>query len=83
MYFATIKGRYETFPVFLTAESEEEVEAVLRHIEEAVSGGFLPAAPAEKACEFCDYRPVCGPYEEVRAKRKKRLSALHALRSLR
>jgi len=25
----------------------------------------------------------CGPYEEVRAKRKKRLSALHTLRTLR
>jgi CRISPR/Cas system-associated exonuclease Cas4 (RecB family) len=84
LYFATVKGRYETVPVFLTAESEEEIEAVLQQIEEAVSGGFLVAAPAEDACEFCDYRPVCGPYEEVRAKQhKKPLGALHALRSLR
>jgi ATP-dependent helicase/nuclease subunit B len=83
LYFATIKGRYEIFPVFLTAESEAEIETVLQHIEEAVTGGFLVAAPEEDACEFCDYRPVCGPYEEVRAKRKKRLGALHTLRSLR
>lgn len=61
LYFATIKGRYETVPVLLTGESEEEIEAVLRHIEEAVMGGFMPAAPAENACEFSDYRPVCGP----------------------
>lgn len=83
LYFATIKGRYETFPVFLTAQSEAEIETVLQHIEKAVTDGFLVAAPAEDACEFCDYRPVCGPYEEVRAKRKKRMEALKALRSLR
>jgi ATP-dependent helicase/nuclease subunit B len=83
LYFATIKGRYETVPVLLSAESENEIEEVLRHIEEAITGGFLLAAPAEKACDFCDYRPVCGPYEEVRAKRKKRMTELYALRTLR
>ena len=83
LYFATVKGRYETVPVLLTVESEAEIEDVLHHIEGAISGGFLPAAPAEDACSFCDYRPVCGPYEELRAKRKKRLTDLNELRKLR
>ena len=46
--------------------------------------GFLPAAPAKDACRWCDYRPVCGPYEEqrVRRKPKDRLADLQRLRGL-
>jgi ATP-dependent helicase/nuclease subunit B len=29
-------------------------------------------APSKGACDYCDYRPVCGPYEELRARRKDR-----------
>ena len=36
----------------------------------ALSDGFLPAAPAEGDCEWCDYRRVCGPYEETRVAMK-------------
>jgi len=42
-----------------------------------------PAAPAPRGCEWCDYRPLCGPYEELRTSRIKRqdmLAPLHALR---
>ena len=47
--------------------------------------GFLPAAPGERACTWCDFRPVCGPREEERTKRKsrERLADLEALRSMR
>jgi hypothetical protein len=27
----------------------------------------LPPAPRERACEWCDFREVCGPNEERRA----------------
>ena len=30
----------------------------------------LRAAPAERACTWCDFRPVCGPREEERITRK-------------
>jgi hypothetical protein len=33
---------------------------------------MLPPAPAEKACAFCDFLPVCGPNQERRARRKSR-----------
>ena len=44
----------------------------------------LPAAPAENACRWCDYRAVCGPYEVIRTERKPpdRLGDLIRLRSL-
>jgi hypothetical protein len=48
----------------------------------ALANAFLPAAPADKACVYCDYLHVCGPYEEERTKRKKQeeLLPLKALR---
>ena len=47
-----------------------------------------PAAPGRRgrysACDFCDSRVVCGPYEEERVARKPQaeLDALKALREL-
>jgi hypothetical protein len=43
---------------------------VLEAIDYAVGNGLLPANPREDACQYCDYRPICGPYEEQRVKRK-------------
>jgi hypothetical protein len=58
---------------------------VLEIIDRSVETGFLPAAPSERACTWCDFRPVCGPREEERTKRKtrERLADLEALRSMR
>jgi CRISPR/Cas system-associated exonuclease Cas4 (RecB family) len=44
----------------------------LEIIDRAVELGMLPPAPAEKACTFCDFLPVCGPNQERRARRKAR-----------
>ena len=46
------------------------------------AAAFSPAAPAERACTWCDFRPVCGPREEERVQRKARdrLADLEALR---
>jgi ATP-dependent helicase/nuclease subunit B len=44
----------------------------LEIIDRAVALGMLPPAPAEKACAFCDFLPVCGPNQERRARRKSR-----------
>ena len=43
------------------------------------------AAPAERACTWCDFRPVCGPREEERVKNKAadKIADLEALRSMR
>jgi hypothetical protein len=44
----------------------------LEIIDRAVELGALPPAPAERACRFCDFVPVCGPDQERRARRKSR-----------
>ena len=40
----------------------------------SIAGPFLPAAPRKRECEWCDYRVVCGPYEELRTGRKPKQS---------
>ena len=58
---------------------------VLEIVDRAVETGFLAAAPGDRACTWCDFRPVCGPREEERVGRKThdRLADLDALRSMR
>ena len=58
---------------------------MLAIIDRAVERGFLPPAPQERACFWCDFRPVCGPLEEerIRHKAKDPLADLEALRGMR
>ena len=56
--------------------------AVLGVIDRAIERGFLPPAPRRNACGFCDFRMICGPFEEVRAARKDQ-APLEDLRDLR
>ncbi len=53
-------------------------------VSDALTKGMLPAAPAPKECVYCDFREVCGPYEEVRTKKRdpKALPLLAAVREL-
>ena len=39
-------------------------------MHDSIAEGFLPAAPNEGACTYCDYQTVCGPYADWNAKRK-------------
>ena len=63
--------------------ARERLARVLQTIGRSIEEGFLPAAPQTGACGLCDYRPVCGPYEEARSKRKQpdRLGSLTAIQS--
>jgi CRISPR/Cas system-associated exonuclease Cas4 (RecB family) len=70
LYYATSTGRYERFPVPLDAHARDSAKMVADTIGDALDQGFLPAAPAKDECTWCDYRPVCGPYEEQRTKPK-------------
>jgi CRISPR/Cas system-associated exonuclease Cas4 (RecB family) len=84
LYFCTRKGKYQDIEIRITPDAEEQLETVLKTVDEAIAKGFLPAAPASGACERCDYSSVCGPYEEQRVARKTRapLEALQTLRRL-
>jgi len=60
-----------------------EFEA-LEIVDRAIELGFLPAAPGERACTWCDFLPVCGPDEHARVAHKMRdkLGDLEALRDM-
>lgn len=70
LQFATMRGAYKSVPIYLNEYSKRGLRKVLDAIDSSVRNGFLPAAPREGACEYCDYVPVCGPYEEDRTRRK-------------
>lgn len=84
LFFCTQRGDFSTVDISLNAQSRQRVTQVLETIGRFVEDGFLPAAPQSGACAICDYRPVCGPYEEQRAKRKlpERLEPLVNIRNL-
>jgi CRISPR/Cas system-associated exonuclease Cas4 (RecB family) len=84
LYYSTHVGEYRDFPVALDAETRNRIRAVAHTLSDAVQSGFLPAAPRERECNFCDYLPVCGPNEEQRVKRKPAadLVPLKALREM-
>ncbi len=82
LFYCTQRGGYRVVSVPLDDRSRGAARRMLGAIDHALEEGFLPAAPAKDECRFCDYRPVCGPYEELRVDRKqgRRLEPLHELR---
>jgi ATP-dependent helicase/nuclease subunit B len=84
LFFCTQRGDFSTVNIPLDTQSRQRVARVLETIGQFVEEGFLPAAPQTGACAICDYRPVCGPYEEQRSKRKQpdRLEPLVNIRNL-
>ena len=84
LFFCTQRGDFSQVTIPLDNQSRDRLTRVLETIGQAIEEGFLPAAPQPGACSYCDYRPVCGPYEEQRAKRKQpdRLDALVQVRNL-
>lgn len=84
LYYCTAAGSFQDRVVQLDERARRSADTLAKVVGEALAEGFLPAAPDEGACRFCDYRPVCGPYEEIRTARKetKSLAGLEELRSL-
>lgn len=84
LFYCTQRGEYRRFKIELSEEARQKVEVALDTIDSHIDQGFLAAAPRQGACEFCDYRVVCGPYEEIRLKRKQQdpLGALQKLRDI-
>jgi hypothetical protein len=84
LFYATTAGGFTEHPIALSAVNRRAGLEALEIIDRAIELGFLPAAPAERACTWCDFRPVCGPDEARRVVRKSAdlLSDLHALREM-
>lgn len=83
LYYCTSRGRFEERFVPLDDEARAAIALLEDTLAHHLERGFLPAAPAQGECERCDYRPVCGPAEERRVRRKhaKSLGKLKTLRS--
>jgi ATP-dependent helicase/DNAse subunit B len=90
LYYCTAAGGYEERTVALDDFARGAINEFAHVIGAALRDGFLPAAPGERECEFCDYRPICGPYEATRVQRKlettgtkARIADLERLRGMR
>jgi RecB family exonuclease len=85
LWYCTAAGEFTAIEVALDETARGAARLVAETVRESLAQGFLPAAPSERACEYCDYNVVCGPYEESRTKRKRqdRLQGLVELRKSR
>lgn len=82
--YCTAVGRYEQRVVTLDEDARRHGAEVLEIIDRAIECGSLVPAPRQGACQWCDFRVVCGPWEERRTalKDQARLADLAALRGL-
>jgi len=83
LYYATTAGGYRDVRIPLSPPARRIGVEVLEIIDRAIETGFLAPAPKEKACTWCDYRPVCGPTAERRVSRFKSQEPLADLLELR
>lgn len=84
LFYCTQRGGYQEVEHPIDENRRQRLQVLLNGIQHSLTSAFLPAAPAKDACRNCDFRPVCGPYEELRATRKHagRLETLEAIRQL-
>jgi CRISPR/Cas system-associated exonuclease Cas4 (RecB family) len=83
LYYTTVDGGFKDARIPLTPVARRVGVEVLEIIDRAVDTGFLAPAPREKACTWCDFRPVCGPNAEWRSTRIKAQDPLADLLALR
>ena len=70
LFYATTAGGFAEQPVPLTDVNRRAGLEALEIIDRAIELGFLPPAPAQRACTWCDFRPICGPDEPRHVARK-------------
>lgn len=85
LFYCTSAGGFTAHRIVLDADARRAGLEVLEIIDRAVAAGHLMAAPAEHACERCDFLSVCGPDVGRRTARKRQepLADLFELRSRR
>ena len=84
LFYCTAPGGFTDHEIPINDINRRAGLQALEIIDRAIELGFLPAAPARGACSWCDFRPVCGPYEErrVAGKPPERLGDLQVLRDM-
>jgi CRISPR/Cas system-associated exonuclease Cas4 (RecB family) len=84
LFYCTAAGGFTERVIPLTDGSRRAGLEALEVIDRAMELGFLPPAPDDRACTWCDFRPVCGPDEPRHVARKQTdpLGDLFALREM-
>jgi ATP-dependent helicase/nuclease subunit B len=91
LYYCTRKAGFAEYEVRLDEGAKKALDQVLNAIDSSIRDGFFPPAPRElpgswgkstSACEYCDYRAICGAAERERtsAKEGQRLAELTSIR---
>ncbi|NVB78564.1 MAG: PD-(D/E)XK nuclease family protein [Kofleriaceae bacterium] len=70
LYYCTTRGDFTDVEVPLDADARAAATVLVETLAHHFAEGFFPAAPGKDECKWCDFRPICGPYEEMRAKKK-------------
>ena len=83
LHYVSAAAGFASIEFPLDAVARESIELVAATLGEALTVGAFPAAPEERACDYCDYARLCGPTAERDAARKRQddLVMLHTLRS--
>jgi CRISPR/Cas system-associated exonuclease Cas4 (RecB family) len=84
LYYSSFTGGFTAVGVPLDRVTRDSIKAVATTVGEAVRQGFLPAAPDDGECTWCDYLDVCDSSAERRAARKPadRIAPLVRLRGM-
>jgi CRISPR/Cas system-associated exonuclease Cas4 (RecB family) len=82
LFYCTAAGGFAERDIPLSDANRRSGIEALEIIDRAIELGFLPPAPAERACTWCDFRSICGPNEHQHVARKpsEQLADLTALR---
>jgi CRISPR/Cas system-associated exonuclease Cas4 (RecB family) len=84
LFYCTTAGAFTDHEIPIDDANRRAGIEALEIVDRAIELGFLPAAPADRACTWCDFRAVCGPHEEkrIKAKPSDKLGDLDALRRM-
>ena len=84
--YCTAAGQFTTHPIRLDALIRARGIEVLEIVDRAIEHGMLAAKPGPSyggsACDYCDFRAVCGPDEFARTRRKPDVPDLDVLRRM-
>jgi hypothetical protein len=82
LFYCTSAGGFVDHEIPINDTNRRIGIEALEIVDRAIELGFLPAAPAPRACTWCDFLPVCGPDEPRRVANKapEKLGDLEALR---
>ncbi|MBN9419780.1 hypothetical protein ABS71_02665 [bacterium SCN 62-11] len=68
--FMTLRGNFSQSRLSEIGEARALLYEALGALQQSMQAGHLPAYPKVDGCRYCDYRGVCGPEAQSRARRK-------------